>query len=39
MAWPSLKERLLYALLAWIPAAIVIGYSGAVVTGCDPSSQ
>ena len=33
--WPSLKERLIYALVAWIPLAILIGYGGATVTGCD----
>ena len=33
--WPSLRERLFYALLAWVPAAIVIGYGGAAATGCD----
>jgi curved DNA-binding protein CbpA len=36
--WPSLRERLLYALLAWVPAAIVIGYGGAAATGCDRGS-
>ena len=34
-SWPSLKERLLYALMAWIPAGLVIGYGGAAATGCD----
>ncbi|MGI8929349.1 MAG: J domain-containing protein [Candidatus Limnocylindrales bacterium] len=33
-SWPTLRERLLYALLAWIPVALVIGYGGALVTGC-----
>ncbi|MEO6350287.1 MAG: J domain-containing protein [Candidatus Limnocylindrales bacterium] len=33
--WPSLPERLVYALLAWLPVAIIIGYGGAAVTGCD----
>lgn len=33
-SWPSLPERLLYALVAWIPAAVLIGYGGAAVTGC-----
>jgi curved DNA-binding protein CbpA len=33
--WPSLGQRLLYALLAWIPLAVLIGYGGAVATGCD----
>ena len=33
-AWPTLRERLLYALLAWIPAALVIGYGGALATDC-----
>lgn len=37
-AWPSLRERLIYALLAWAPAAIAIGYGGASVTGCDRAS-
>jgi curved DNA-binding protein CbpA len=35
--WPTLRERLLYALLAWIPAALAIGYGGTLATGCgDP---
>lgn len=33
--WPSLGQRLLYALLAWIPIALLIGYGGAWATGCD----
>jgi hypothetical protein len=33
--WPSLRERLVYALLAWLPVAIAIGYGGAAATGCD----
>jgi hypothetical protein len=33
--WPSLKERLLYALAAWLPVAVLIGYGGFVGTGCD----
>ena len=33
--WPTLRERLLYALLGWIPAALVIGYGGALATGCE----
>lgn len=33
--WPTLRERLLYALLAWIPLALVVGYGGAAATGCD----
>jgi hypothetical protein len=36
--WPSLKERLIYALIAWIPLALVIGYGGAAATGCDVTS-
>ena len=34
-SWPTLRERMLYALLAWVPAALVIGYGGALATGCD----
>jgi len=34
-SWPTLRERLLYALLAWVPAALAIGYGGALTTGCD----
>ena len=34
-SWPSLKERLIYALIAWIPLAILIGYGGAAASGCD----
>jgi curved DNA-binding protein CbpA len=36
--WPSLGQRLLYALLAWIPIALLIGYGGAWATGCDRAS-
>lgn len=36
--WPTLGQRLLYALLAWAPIALVIGYGGAAVTGCDRAS-
>ncbi len=38
-SWPSLKERLIYALVAWIPLAILIGYGGATVSGCDGTFQ
>lgn len=34
-AWPSFGQRLGFALIAWIPFALVIGYGGAVATGCD----
>jgi curved DNA-binding protein CbpA len=34
-AWPNLTERLAFAFLAWLPVAILIGYAGSVVTGCD----
>jgi curved DNA-binding protein CbpA len=34
-AWPSLRERLLIALIAWVPLALVIGYGGSTATGCD----
>jgi len=33
--WPSLKERLLYALVAWLPIAVLIAYGGTVGAGCD----
>ncbi len=33
--WPNLKERLLYALVAWLPIAVLIAYGGTVGTGCD----
>jgi hypothetical protein len=33
--WPSLRERLVYALLAWVPVAIAIGYGAAAASGCD----
>ncbi len=33
--WPTLRERLFYALLAWVPAAVVLGYGSAAATGCD----
>lgn len=35
--WPSLTERLLYALVAWLPFAALIGYGGLVGPGCDRS--
>ncbi len=38
-SWPSLKERLIYALVAWIPLAILIGYGGAAASGCDVASS
>jgi len=34
-AWPNLRERLLLALIAWIPLALLIGYGGSAGTGCD----
>jgi curved DNA-binding protein CbpA len=37
-AWPSLRQRLVYALLAWIPIAIAVGYGGSVYAGCDVAS-
>jgi len=37
--WPTLKQRLLYALVAWVPIAVAIGYGGATVTGCDIAAQ
>ncbi|MEX2547195.1 MAG: J domain-containing protein [Chloroflexota bacterium] len=33
--WPTLRERLFCALLAWVPAAVVIAYGSAAATGCD----
>jgi curved DNA-binding protein CbpA len=33
--WPTLRERLIYALLAWIPLALLVGYGGTTATGCD----
>jgi curved DNA-binding protein CbpA len=33
--WPSLGQRLLYALLAWVPLAALIGYGGVAVAGCE----
>jgi hypothetical protein len=33
--WPTIGERMLFATLAWIPLALVIGYGGAWVSGCD----
>jgi hypothetical protein len=32
--WPTLGERLIFALVAWAPIAVVIGVSGASLTGC-----
>ncbi|MDP8905629.1 MAG: hypothetical protein M3N29_10040, partial [Chloroflexota bacterium] len=37
-SWPTLGQRLLYALLAWVPLAVVIGYGGAALAGCDRSA-
>jgi curved DNA-binding protein CbpA len=34
-AWPNLRERLLLALIAWVPLALLIGYGGSAGTGCD----
>jgi len=34
-AWPSLRERLLIALIAWVPVALLIGYGGSAATACD----
>jgi curved DNA-binding protein CbpA len=34
-AWPSLRERLLIALIAWVPLALLIGYGGSAATACD----
>jgi hypothetical protein len=34
-AWPRLRERLLAALLAWIPLALIVGYGGGAASGCD----
>ncbi|HYI23545.1 MAG TPA: DnaJ domain-containing protein [Candidatus Limnocylindrales bacterium] len=33
--WPNLKERLLYALVAWLPIAVLIAFGGTVGAGCD----
>ncbi|HWH24002.1 MAG TPA: J domain-containing protein [Candidatus Limnocylindria bacterium] len=33
--WPSLAQRLWYALLAWLPIVLLAGYGGSVATGCD----
>jgi curved DNA-binding protein CbpA len=33
--WPSLRERLLAALIAWVPLALLIGYGGSAAGGCD----
>lgn len=33
--WPTLAQRLVLALIAWIPAALAIGFGGALATGCD----
>ena len=36
--WPTLRERLVSALLAWIPLALVAGYGGSTLTGCDQAA-
>lgn len=36
--WPSLGQRLLYALVGWLPLALLIGYGGAWLSGCDRAS-
>lgn len=33
--WPSPRARLAHALLAWLPIALLIGYGGSWLTGCD----
>lgn len=35
--WPSSFQRLRYAILAWAPLALLIGYGGPVAAGCDPA--
>jgi curved DNA-binding protein CbpA len=35
--WPSRFQRLRYALLAWAPVALLIGYGGPVAAGCTPA--
>jgi curved DNA-binding protein CbpA len=34
-AWPNLRQRLVDALLAWLPLALLIAYAGSAATGCD----
>lgn len=34
-AWPRLRERLLGALIAWVPLALLIAYGGSAAGGCD----
>ena len=36
LAWPSLRQRLLYALIAWLPLALLVGYGYTQYTGCGP---
>jgi hypothetical protein len=36
LQWPSLRQRLLYALLAWLPLALLVGYGYTQYTGCGP---
>jgi hypothetical protein len=35
--WPSSFQRLRYAVLAWAPLALLIGYGGPVAAGCEPA--
>ena len=36
LAWPSPRQRMLYALIAWLPLALLVGYGYSHYTGCGP---
>ena len=36
--WPTRAQRLRYALLGWVPMALLVGYGGPVAAGCQPAS-
>lgn len=38
LAWPSLRQRLLYALVAWLPLAALVGYGAFASAGCGVSA-
>jgi hypothetical protein len=33
--WPTIGERIILATIAWLPLALLIGYGGAALSGCD----
>jgi curved DNA-binding protein CbpA len=37
--WPTRFQRVRYALLAWLPLALLIGYGGPAAAGCAPGAD